>query len=66
MIFRWFVDNNIITGNHGTELRVASIGRDYNGKIVKCEVKNVIGKSEETETLDINCKGNPRKTFFFE
>ena len=25
-------------------------------KIVKCEVKNEIGKSEETETIQVRCK----------
>ena len=33
-----------------------SVSRESNNKIVKCEVYNVIGKSEETETLDIHCK----------
>ena len=37
-------------------MRIPKIDRKMNGKIVKCEVFNDIGKSEETETLDINCK----------
>ncbi len=55
-LLRWFVDNEIVPGNHGTEYRIRSIPRTIHNKIVKCEVNNVIGKSEETETLDIQCK----------
>ncbi|XP_059093510.1 irregular chiasm C-roughest protein-like [Tigriopus californicus] len=54
MSYRWFMDNNIVTGNHGTQLRLESLSRQQNNKIVKCEVSNKIGKSEETETLNIN------------
>ena len=53
---RWFMDNEIVPGNHGTTLKLKKVSREYNNKIVKCEVNNVIGKSEETETLDIHCK----------
>jgi hypothetical protein len=55
-LLRWFVDNEIVPGNHGTEYRIKSISRRIHNKIVKCEVNNVIGKSEETETLDIQCE----------
>ena len=54
--FRWFIDNEIVPGNHGTSLKLKKVGRESNNKIVKCEVNNVIGKSEQTETLDIHCK----------
>ena len=54
--FRWFIDNEIVPGNHGTTLKLDSVSRQSNNKIVKCEVWNDIGKSEETETLDIHCK----------
>ena len=56
MISRWFIDNEIVPGNHGTSLKLKKVGRESNNKIVKCEVNNVIGKSEETETLHIHCK----------
>lgn len=59
------MDNNIVTGNHGTQLRLESLSRQQNNKIVKCEVSNKIGKSEETETLNINCEfGNKIWSFF--
>jgi len=54
MTYRWFVDGDLVPGNHGTEHRIANIDRKFHNKIVKCEVNNVIGKSEETETLDVH------------
>ena len=56
MSYRWFIDNEIVPGNHGTTLTLNRVTRQSNSKIVKCEVWNDIGKSEETETLDIHCK----------
>ena len=63
LVNRWFVDNEIVPGNHGTEYRIKGISRTFHNKIVKCEVNNVIGKSEETETLDINCKPFPASLY---
>lgn len=56
LCLRWFLSNAIVPGNHGTLLRLDGIDRSQNGAIVKCEVSNAIGKSEETQTLDINCE----------
>ncbi len=46
----------IIAGNHSNKLELKSIGRELNKEIVKCEVSNTIGKSEDTKELDIRCK----------
>lgn len=35
---------------------IVNISRKYNDAIVKCEVFNEVGKSEETETLEVTCK----------
>ena len=56
IFFRWFLSNAIVPGNHGTLLRLDGLDRSQNGAIVKCEVSNAIGKSEETQTLDIHCE----------
>lgn len=53
---RWFVDGEIVPGNHGAMHTISKIGRSFHNEIVKCEVNNVIGKSEETETLDVHCE----------
>ena len=50
------MDNEIMVGNPTTTLELSSASRRYNGRIVKCEVNNIIGKSEETETLNVHCK----------
>ena len=55
-LFRWFLSGAIVPGNHGTQLRLDGLDRSQNGAIVKCEVSNAIGKSEETQTLDIFCE----------
>ncbi len=54
MTFRWFVADNIVPGNHGTEFRIDDIGRGRNNEIVKCEVHNEIGRSEDTKSLNIS------------
>lgn len=30
--------------------------RQYHGALVKCQVENVVGKSSQSEKLDISCK----------
>lgn len=35
---------------------IHNITRKFHDAIVKCEVHNAVGKSEESETLDISCK----------
>ena len=58
---RWFIDDELVPGNLGTELRIPKLSRDHNNKIVKCEVNNEVGKSEETETLKVNCEAQTNK-----
>ena len=43
-------------GIHGTEHRIPAVDRKFHNQSVKCEVNNVIGKSEATLTLDVHCK----------
>lgn len=35
---------------------IHNVTRELHDAIVKCEVHNDVGKSEETETLDVTCK----------
>ena len=45
----------------GSVLVLPGLNRTSAGRIVKCQVSNSIGKSEETYSLDIFCKfQNPR------
>ncbi|XP_040583429.1 irregular chiasm C-roughest protein [Lepeophtheirus salmonis] len=52
--FRWFVNDVVVPGNHVQELVIKKVTREQNGQIVKCEVTNDVGKSEEIHTLDIS------------
>ncbi|KAK5639967.1 hypothetical protein RI129_010778 [Pyrocoelia pectoralis] len=52
--YRWFLNEQVIVGDYTTELVLTNVTRKYHDAIVKCEVHNVVGKSEESETLDIS------------
>lgn len=43
-------------GDYTTEMIIHNATRDLHDAIVKCEVHNDVGKSEDTETLDITCE----------
>ena len=50
------MDGRKIQGEHTSEYRIKDIDHTYNDKILKCEVSNRIGKTEDTETLNVHCK----------
>uniref|UniRef100_A0A182SHI5 Ig-like domain-containing protein n=1 Tax=Anopheles maculatus TaxID=74869 RepID=A0A182SHI5_9DIPT len=52
--FRWYVGDELSEANHASELLIANISRRYHGTTVRCEVRNAVGKSEESVTLDIS------------
>lgn len=52
--YKWYINDEPIPGDHSTELIIPSINRTFHDSIVKCEVTNVVGKSEDSETLDIS------------
>lgn len=54
--YRWFLNDEPLIGDHTTELILHNVTRRHHDAIVKCEVHNAVGKSEESETLDISCK----------
>jgi hypothetical protein len=53
---RWYINNNPAIVDHMTEMVIHNVTREYHDAIVKCEVYNEVGKSEETKTLDVTCK----------
>ncbi len=53
---RWFLDGNIVAGEHSDKMALRDVDRSLNGKIVTCEVSNRVGKSEVTHTLEILCE----------
>jgi hypothetical protein len=52
--YKWSINDEPIIGDHSTELIIPTINRTFHDSIVKCEVTNVVGKSEDSETLDIS------------
>lgn len=60
LTYRWYINDELVPGDYTTELIIPNITRKYHDAIVKCEVHNPVGKSEESETLDISCKWHHR------
>lgn len=60
LTYRWYINDELVPGDYTTELIIPNITRKYHDAIVKCEVHNSVGKSEESETLDISCKWHYR------
>ncbi|GFG30249.1 hypothetical protein Cfor_11793, partial [Coptotermes formosanus] len=54
LTYRWYINDELVPGDYTTELIIPNITRKYHDALVKCEVHNPVGKSEESETLDIS------------
>ena len=55
--YRWFLAGHEMTPTeNGSMLVLPGLNRSSAGQIVKCQVSNSIGKSEETYSLEIYCK----------
>lgn len=52
--YRWFINDEQLIGDYTTEMIMHNISRKYHDAIVKCEVYNIVGKSEDTEVLDVS------------
>uniref|UniRef100_A0A1A9WL55 Ig-like domain-containing protein n=1 Tax=Glossina brevipalpis TaxID=37001 RepID=A0A1A9WL55_9MUSC len=52
--YRWYINDEPIMGGQKTEMVIRNVTRKFHDAIVKCEVLNSIGKSEDSETLDIS------------
>ena len=54
--YSWYVDGQKAHGFQSDYFVITNISQAYHNSIVKCEVRNEIGKSEETETLQVRCE----------
>ena len=54
--YKWYVDGQRADGYDSDFFLISNISLAYNGAIVKCEAKNEIGKSEETDIIQMKCK----------
>lgn len=56
LTYRWYINDELMIGDYTTELVLPNVTRKQHDAIIKCEVHNPVGKSEESETLDVSCK----------
>ena len=54
--YSWYVDGQKANGFESDYFVITNISQAYHNSIVKCEVRNEIGKSEETETIQVRCE----------
>lgn len=54
--YKWYLNDEPLVGDYTTEMVIHNATRRHHDAIVKCEVHNAVGKSEESETLDISCE----------
>lgn len=52
----WYINKKKVIGDYTTEMIIHNATRDLHDATIKCEVHNEVGKSEESQTLDIRCK----------
>ncbi|XP_013178589.1 PREDICTED: irregular chiasm C-roughest protein-like [Papilio xuthus] len=51
LTFKWYLDGDLVGNN--SELVITNVTRKHNGAVLKCLVYNEVGKSEESETLEV-------------
>ena len=56
MTYKWYVNNELISGEPTTELTIKNATRKLHDAMVKCKVQNSVGESEAFETLEVSCK----------
>lgn len=54
--YRWYVNDTEQFPGQPTELIIKNISRHHHESIVKCEAYNLVGKSEDSETLHVICE----------
>lgn len=54
--YRWFLNQELKFPENPTEFLIKNISRRQHDSIVKCEARNLVGKSEDSQTLDVTCK----------
>lgn len=54
--YRWTINQQPLFPENPMELTIGNVSRKQHDSIVKCEARNLVGKSEDSQTLDITCK----------
>ena len=53
LVYKWFRDEELIVGDHGSRLVLHKVNKDMNGVVISCEVGNSVGISKAKHTVDI-------------
>ena len=56
MTFAWYVGGRRVPEAHSSQLVLDKVARNMHNHVVKCEVSNPIGKTEESTLINIACK----------
>lgn len=54
--YRWFLNQQLVFPENPMEFVISNVSRKQHDSIVKCEARNLVGKSEDSQTLDITCE----------
>ncbi|XP_055602535.1 irregular chiasm C-roughest protein-like [Uranotaenia lowii] len=52
--YKWYIGDELVVGDYTTEMIIHNVSKKFHDAVVKCEVHNAVGKSEESEILDIS------------
>ncbi|XP_038111190.1 irregular chiasm C-roughest protein [Culex quinquefasciatus] len=52
--YKWYINDELVVGDYTTEMIIHNVSKKFHDAVVKCEVHNAVGKSEESEILDIS------------
>lgn len=53
LLYKWFKNEELIVGDHGTRLLIPNVNKDLNGAIISCEVSNSVGTTRAKHVLSI-------------
>lgn len=54
--YRWYMNQKPVFPENPVEFVLTNVSRKHHDTIVKCEARNLVGKSEDSQTLDVTCK----------
>lgn len=54
--YRWYINEQLILSDPTTELILRNVSQVNHNSIVRCEVTNAVGKSQDSQVLNISCK----------
>ncbi|XP_065094287.1 irregular chiasm C-roughest protein-like [Ochlerotatus camptorhynchus] len=52
--YKWYIADEPAPGDYTTEMIIHNVSKKFHDAVIKCEVHNAVGKSEESEILDIS------------